>query len=93
MLIKAVIDSNQYLVGHDNRTSDRCGECGRRELVTYRCTSCSYRFEVDGVYRYYPQGHGHWHAADDQGRFVRLVREHIQSHSESAAIIPASRCG
>jgi hypothetical protein len=66
----------------------QCDECGRRETVTYRCTGCEYRFGVAGVFRWYPQGRGHWHAADDRDGFARLVEEHRSSHREFVGIVP-----
>lgn len=68
-----------------------CGECGRRERVTYRCTGCPYTFEVDGEYRYYAQGRGHWHTSGDDPRFRLLIREHRASHVEFVGMVPVTR--
>jgi hypothetical protein len=67
---------------------DDCQECGRRESVVYRCTSCEYTFDVPGEYRYFAQGRGHWHVADNDARFKHLLAGHVGSHSTAAGFVP-----
>ncbi len=71
-------------------TSPDCPDCERRETAHYRCTQCTATWAVPGVYRWYWQGLGHWHDADDRAGWSATVFDHVRGeHGGRAGIVPA----
>lgn len=69
-----------------------CDQCGRREVVTYRCTACPYKVDVPGEYRFFVQGNGHWHCPDKRWLFIRVVTGHVATHKTPAGMVPITQC-
>lgn len=65
---------NGLLVGPD------CPDCERAAVARYRCTSCDLVVEVPGVYRWFWQGRGHWHVAEDPDALTATLSEHQAAH-------------
>jgi hypothetical protein len=72
-------DGAPLLVGPD------CPDCERPAVATYRCARCGERFDVPGRFRWYWQGRGHWHDADDD---LAMLVEHAGSHDPPSVILP-----
>lgn len=76
------VDGNALLVGPD------CPECNRRHVAVYRCLSCEYRLEVPGEFRWYWQGRGHWHHADNPDWRTPLRAHLDDEHDGGGCFVP-----
>lgn len=76
------VDGNALLAGPG------CPECGRRLVAVYRCVRCGHRLEVPGEFRWYWQGRGHWHHADDPDWLAALGAHLNNQHGGEGGFLP-----
>lgn len=65
-----------------------CSDCNRRHLAVYRCVRCGYRIEVPGMFRWYWQGRGHYHEADDPKWGTALTGHLADVHDGDGGFLP-----